>query len=92
MSIITIFIFLHRDQNCYYIAIHGKRVTLDCKNHCGINLLSVVGKLYAKVLIERVMNETDEFRKGMGMGVPRGGRAATPPRTVRPIDIYVHVR
>ncbi|CAK1596230.1 unnamed protein product, partial [Parnassius mnemosyne] len=46
----------------------------DCKNYRGISLLSIVGKLYAKVLIERVMKETDGkiwdvqvgFRKGMG--------------------------
>ncbi|KAJ2941451.1 hypothetical protein O0L34_g3669 [Tuta absoluta] len=52
----------------------GKGSQLDCKNYRGISLLSVVGKLYAKVLIERVMKETDEkvwdaqagFRKGMG--------------------------
>ena len=52
----------------------GKGSQQDCKNYRGISLLSVVGKLYAKVLIERVMKETDEkiwdvqagFRKGMG--------------------------
>ncbi|KAI5639199.1 reverse transcriptase (RNA-dependent DNA polymerase) domain-containing protein [Phthorimaea operculella] len=52
----------------------GKGSQLDCKNYRGISLLSVVGKLYAKVLIERVLKETDEkvwdaqagFRKGMG--------------------------
>ncbi|KAI5640894.1 reverse transcriptase (RNA-dependent DNA polymerase) domain-containing protein [Phthorimaea operculella] len=52
----------------------GKGSQLDCKNYRGISLLSVVGKLYAKVLIERVVKETDEkvwdaqagFRKGMG--------------------------
>ena len=52
----------------------GKGSQLDCKNYRGISLLSVAGKLYAKVLIERVMNATDEklwdaqagFRKGMG--------------------------
>ena len=52
----------------------GKGSRQDCINYRGISLLSVVGKLYAKVLIERVVNETDEkvwdaqagFRKGMG--------------------------
>ncbi|KAI8428678.1 hypothetical protein MSG28_007400 [Choristoneura fumiferana] len=52
----------------------GKGSQQDCKNYRGISLLSVVGKLYAKVIIERVMTETDEriwdvqagFRKGMG--------------------------
>ncbi|CAG5021593.1 unnamed protein product [Parnassius apollo] len=52
----------------------GKGSQQDCKNYRGISLLSIVGKLYAKVLIERVMKETDGkiwdvqagFRKGMG--------------------------
>ncbi|CAK1594622.1 unnamed protein product, partial [Parnassius mnemosyne] len=52
----------------------GKGSQQDCKNYRGISLLSIVGKLYAKVLIERVMEETDGkiwdvqagFRKGMG--------------------------
>ena len=52
----------------------GKGSQQDCKNYRGISLLSVVGKLYAKVLTERLINETDGkmwdvqagFRKGMG--------------------------
>ncbi|CAK1597415.1 unnamed protein product [Parnassius mnemosyne] len=52
----------------------GKGSQQDCRNYRGISLLSIVGKLYAKVLIERVMKETDGkiwdvqagFRKGMG--------------------------
>ncbi|CAK1594698.1 unnamed protein product [Parnassius mnemosyne] len=52
----------------------GKGSQQDCKNYRGISVLSIVGKLYAKVLIERVMKETDGkiwdvqagFRKGMG--------------------------
>ncbi|KAG7301870.1 hypothetical protein JYU34_013269 [Plutella xylostella] len=52
----------------------GKGSQQDCRNYRGISLLSIVGKLYAKVLIERVMKETEEriwdvqagFRKGMG--------------------------
>lgn len=31
----------------------------DCKNYRGISLLNIVGKRYAKVLIERVVKETD---------------------------------
>ncbi|XP_048001394.1 uncharacterized protein LOC125238167 [Leguminivora glycinivorella] len=38
----------------------GKGSRLDCKNYRGISLLSIVGKLYAKVLIERVVRVTDE--------------------------------
>ncbi|CAG9134602.1 unnamed protein product [Plutella xylostella] len=45
-----------------------------CNSYRGISLLSIVGKLYAKILIERVVKETEEkiwdvqggFRKGMG--------------------------
>lgn len=52
----------------------GKGSQQEPKNYRGISLLSIVGKLYAKALIERVMNETDKkiwdvqagFRKGMG--------------------------
>ncbi|XP_048481496.1 uncharacterized protein LOC125489526 [Plutella xylostella] len=36
----------------------GKGSQQDCRNYRGISLLSIVGKLYAKVLIERVMKET----------------------------------
>ncbi|XP_047998354.1 uncharacterized protein LOC125235808 [Leguminivora glycinivorella] len=38
----------------------GKGSRLDCKNYRGISLLSIIGKLYAKVLIERVVRVTDE--------------------------------
>lgn len=52
----------------------GKGSQQECKNYRGISLLSVVGKSYAKVLIERVMDVTERkiwdvqagFRKGMG--------------------------
>ena len=52
----------------------GKGSQQECKNYRGISLLSVVGKLYAKVLINRVIRVTDEkiwdvqagFREGMG--------------------------
>lgn len=52
----------------------GKGSRQDAKNYRGISLLSIVSKLYAKVLIERVMQKTDQsiwdvqagFRKGMG--------------------------
>ena len=52
----------------------GKGSQQECKNYRGISILSVVGKLYAKVLINRVIGVTDEkiwdvqaaFREGMG--------------------------
>ncbi|XP_050563412.1 uncharacterized protein LOC126912929 [Spodoptera frugiperda] len=52
----------------------GKGSQQECKNYRGISLLSVVGKLYAKILIERVIDVTEKkiwdvqagFRKGMG--------------------------
>jgi hypothetical protein len=39
----------------------GKGSQQECKNYSGISLLSVVGKLYAKILIERVMKETIKY-------------------------------
>ena len=53
----------------------GKGSQQECKNYRGISLLSVVGKLYAKVLINRVIGVTDEkiwdvqagFREGNGL-------------------------
>ena len=52
----------------------GKGEVYDCKNSRGISLLSVVGKLYGRVLIERVRRLTEElvgeeqggFRRGRG--------------------------
>ena len=46
----------------------------ECKNYRGISLLSVVGKIYAGILIERVRrvtrglidNEQGSFREGRG--------------------------
>lgn len=51
----------------------GKGSQHKCKNYRGINLISIVEKLYARILIERVGNVTEssiwdvqaEFRKGM---------------------------
>ena len=52
----------------------GKGDKLECSNYRGISLMSVVGKLYGRVLINRVMRLTEErvgeeqggFRKGRG--------------------------
>ena len=52
----------------------GKGDTRECGSYRGISLLSVVGKVYGRVLIERVIECTDGaiggeqcgFRKGMG--------------------------
>ena len=54
----------------------GKGDKRDCGSYRGISLLSVVGKLYGRVLIERVIECTDGaiggeqcgFRKGMSCG------------------------
>ena len=52
----------------------GKGEVTECKNYRGISLLSVVGKIYAGILIDRVRRVTvglidDEqgvFREGRG--------------------------
>ena len=53
----------------------GKGERSECKNYRGISLLSVVGKIYARVLVDRVRRVTegliddvpDKFRAGRGM-------------------------
>jgi exonuclease III len=52
----------------------GKGSQQECRNYRGISLLSVVGKMYARILIERVVKVTESkiwdvqagFRRGMG--------------------------
>lgn len=52
----------------------GKGDKAECKNHRGISLLSVLGKLYGRLVIERIREETDSkvwdtqggFRPGRG--------------------------
>ena len=52
----------------------GKGCKNECKNYRGISLLSIPGKAYGRVLIQRLMEETEEtigeeqcsFRKGRG--------------------------
>ena len=36
----------------------GKGDGTECKNYKGISLLSVVGKIYARILVDRVHRET----------------------------------
>ena len=42
------------------IPIHKKGSRLECSNYRGISLLSVIGKLYARVLNDRVKMMTEE--------------------------------
>ena len=51
----------------------GKGDKMNCSNYRGISLLSVVGKLYGRVLIERVKQVT-EMRIGEEQGGFRVGR------------------
>ena len=52
----------------------GKGSRFECQNYRGISLLSVVGKVYGRILIDRVRKSTDEaigeeqcgFRQGRG--------------------------
>ncbi len=57
---------------CRYTQEEGKRE--ECKNYRGISLFSVPGKIYERILNERMMKITDKsvgdeqegFRKGRG--------------------------
>ena len=52
----------------------GKGEMIECKNYRGISLLSVVGKIYADILVDRVRrvtrglieDEQGDFRAGRG--------------------------
>ena len=50
----------------------GKGDRLDCKNYRGISLLSIPGKVYGRILIERVRDMTEgmigEEQCGFRMG------------------------
>ena len=54
----------------------GKGVKGICKNYRGISLLSVVGKVYAGILVERVRRVTEELI-GEEQGAFRSGRGCT---------------
>ena len=49
----------------------GKRERTECKNYRGIGLLSVVGKIYSGILVDRVRRVT----RGLNEGEQRGFRA-----------------
>ena len=51
----------------------GKGEKGNCSNYRGISLLSVVGKLYAGILVERVRRVTEEMI-GEEQGAFRSGR------------------
>ena len=51
----------------------GKGERTDCKNYRGISLLSVVGKIYAAILVNRVRRVTGDLNDGE-QGVFRAGR------------------
>ena len=45
----------------------GKGERTECSNYRGINLLSVIGKIYAGILVDRVRKVTDnlgQYREG----------------------------
>ena len=52
----------------------GKGSKLECKNYRGISLLSIPGKIYGRIIIQRVVSETQDligeeqcsFRQGKG--------------------------
>ena len=52
----------------------GKGCKMECRNYRGISLLSIPGKIYGRIIIQRIMRATEEmvgeeqcsFRKGRG--------------------------
>ena len=61
-------------KNAVIVLVYKKGSRLDCTNYRGISLMSVVGKVFARVLNERVkgltvdkvMDEQGGFRAGRG--------------------------
>ena len=61
-------------KNAVIVPVYKKGIKLDCTNYRGISLMSVVGKVFARVLNERVkgltvdkvMDEQGGFRAGRG--------------------------
>lgn len=61
------------EDGCVVPLYKGKGDRMECGNYRGICLLSVVGKVYGRILIERVRGMTEE-RIGEEQGGFRGGR------------------
>ena len=51
----------------------GKGERTECKNDRGIILLSVVGKIYAGILVDRVRRVTDGLTDDEQKGISSGG-------------------
>ena len=61
-------------MGCIVPLYKGKGDALDCKNNRGISLLSVPGKVYGRILIERVI-ESSESQIGEEQSCFRKGRS-----------------
>ena len=61
-------------KNAVIVSVYKKGSRLDCTNYRGISIMSIVGKVFARVLNERVkvmtvdkvMDEQGGFRSGRG--------------------------
>ena len=51
----------------------GKGERTECKNYRGINLISVVGKMYAGILVDRVLRVTGVLLAMSKGGLEQGG-------------------
>ena len=67
---------VHEDwkKACIVPVYKGKGCKLECKNYRGISLLSIPGKMYGRIIIQRIISETEgligeeqgSFRHGRG--------------------------
>ena len=53
----------------------GKGKKAECNNYKGVSLLSVIGKIYAEVLIDRVSKVTEELTDAQKVVSDQGGYA-----------------